>query len=161
VPVAAAAAGVGAFRGTGRRFEARGERAGVRVVDDYAHHPTEVAATLRAARVSAGGGRVLVLFQPHLFSRTRAFAEQFAAALDLADAAVVTDVYAAREDPEPGVDSSLITARMDSGEWVPDRFDAARRIADLARDGDLVITMGAGDVTELPETILERLGAAS
>jgi UDP-N-acetylmuramate--alanine ligase len=150
VPVAAAAAGVGAF-----------QRAGVRVVDDYAHHPTEVAATLRAARVSAGGGRVLVLFQPHLFSRTRAFAEQFAAALDLADAAVVTDVYAAREDPEPGVDSSLITARMDSGEWVPDRFDAARRIADLARDGDLVITMGAGDVTELPETILERLGAAS
>ena len=162
----AAAAGLAAFRGTGRRFDERGIVGGVRVVDDYAHHPTEVAALLRAARSVASGGRVLVLFQPHLYSRTRIFAAEFARALQLADAVVVTDVYAAREDPQPGVTGALITDRIpaDVGAmFVADRAEAARAVAGLARPGDLVLTVGAGDVTELGPAILallrERLGA--
>ncbi|WP_407342438.1 UDP-N-acetylmuramate--L-alanine ligase [Pengzhenrongella phosphoraccumulans] len=155
-----AVAGLGAFRGTGRRFEERGSAAGVRVVDDYAHHPTEVAALLRAARPVARGGRVLVLFQPHLYSRTRAFATQFARALDLADAVVLTDIYGAREDPDPTVTSALITdqvATPGKAELVPDRMAAARRIAERAEPGDLVLTVGAGDVTELAQVVLEAL----
>ncbi|MFC4556375.1 UDP-N-acetylmuramate--L-alanine ligase [Georgenia faecalis] len=155
-PVAMAAA-LGTFTGTARRFQARGEAGGVRVVDDYAHHPTEVAATLRTARLAAGEGRVIALFQPHLYSRTRTFAAEFARALDTADEAVVTDVYAAREDPEPGVDGSLITRTMERGRFVPDRVEAARAAARLARPGDLVLTVGAGDVTELGPVILDEL----
>ncbi|MPV39192.1 UDP-N-acetylmuramate--L-alanine ligase [Georgenia subflava] len=157
------AAALGEFTGTGRRFEPRGEAAGVRVVDDYAHHPTEVAATLATARLEAGEGRVLVVFQPHLYSRTQSFADAFAAALAAADRAVVTDVYAAREDPVPGVDGSLITRAMaahGAGEratYVADRLAAARVVADLAEPGDLVMTVGAGDVTELGDLILDRL----
>jgi len=153
----ALAAALGSFRGTGRRFEDRGTAAGVRVVDDYAHHPTEVAATLAAARLAAGDGRVLVLFQPHLYSRTRTFAAEFAAALSAADEVVVTDVYAAREDPVPGVDGSLITGRAEGARYVPGREDAAAAVAGLARPGDLVLTMGAGDVTELGPRILRLL----
>ncbi|KAE8762141.1 UDP-N-acetylmuramate--L-alanine ligase [Georgenia thermotolerans] len=154
------ATALGAFTGTGRRFEDKGSAAGVRVVDDYAHHPTEVAATLRTARLAAAGGRVLAVFQPHLYSRTQNFAAQFADALALADEAVVTDVYAAREDPVPGVDGALITAAAPAGareRYVADRLDAARAVADLARPGDLVLTLGAGDVTELGPVILEHL----
>lgn len=145
------------FRGTGRRFELRGQVGGVRVVDDYAHHPTEVAATLAAARMSAGAGRVLVLFQPHLYSRTRTFAGEFAESLGAADLAVVTDVYAAREDPEPGVDGALIADRVPGAQYVADPAGAAARIAALARPGDVVLTMGAGDVTELGPVILRHL----
>ncbi|WNB87549.1 UDP-N-acetylmuramate--L-alanine ligase [Cellulomonas sp. ATA003] len=155
--------GLAAFRGTGRRFEERGTAGGVRVVDDYAHHPTEVAALLRAARPVAGDGRVLVLFQPHLYSRTRTFAAEFATALDLADVAVVTDVYAAREDPDPAVTGASITdlaPRPGTAEHVPDRQAAARRIAALARPGDLVLTVGAGDVTELGPVVLAALADA-
>jgi len=162
VDPATAGAGLGAFGGTGRRFEDRGSADGVRVVDDYAHHPTEVAALLRAARPVASGGRVLVLFQPHLYSRTLAFASQFAAALDLADAVVVTDVYAAREDPDPAVTSALITdqvATTGKAEFVPGRLAAAQRIADRSVPGDLVLTVGAGDVTELAGVVLEALAA--
>jgi UDP-N-acetylmuramate--alanine ligase len=151
------AAALSAFRGTGRRFEPHGERRGVRVIDDYAHHPTEVEATLRTARQEAGAGRVLVLFQPHLFSRTRDFAERFAAALDHADEVVVTAIYPSREEPIPGVTSGLITTRMVRGTYVPDRHAAAREIARRARPGDLVLTMGAGDVTELADEILGLL----
>ncbi len=146
-----------AFTGTGRRFEERGRRSGVVVVDDYAHHPTEVAATLGAARAAAGDGRVLVLFQPHLFSRTRQFADRFAAALDLADEVVVTAVSAAREDPEPGVTSELLTRRMSRGRYVADRHEAAAVVAGAARPGDLVLTMGAGDVTDLADEIVGAL----
>ncbi len=153
-----AATGAGAFRGTGRRFEDRGSAGGVRVVDDYAHHPTEVAALLRAARSVAGTGRVLVLFQPHLFSRTRVFAREFAGALALADAVVVTGVYAAREDPEPGVTGASIVDAMDGyGEYVADRVEAALCVARAAHAGDLILTVGAGDVTELGSVILEEL----
>ncbi len=156
VPGDLAAAGLAQFVGTGRRFEERGTAGGVRVVDDYAHHPTEVAALLRAAR-SATQGRVLVLFQPHLYSRTLAFAGPFAEALELADVVVVTDVYAAREDPDPAVTGALITELMADARFVPDRVDAATLLADLAVPGDLLLTVGAGDVTDLGAQILARL----
>lgn len=148
---------LGAFGGTARRFELRGEAGGVTVVDDYAHHPTEVAATLQTARAAAGAGRVLVLFQPHLYSRTREFAGRFADALRAADYVVVTGIYGAREDPIPGVTSGLITAELDGSSYIEERIAAAEAIADEARPEDLVITMGAGDVTELASVILERL----
>ncbi|MFH5822584.1 UDP-N-acetylmuramate--L-alanine ligase [Georgenia sp. AZ-5] len=159
----AMARALAAFTGTGRRFEDKGAAAGVRVVDDYAHHPTEIAATLRTARLAAGEGRVLTLFQPHLYSRTQNFAEAFARALALADEVVVTDVYAAREDPVPGVDGSLITdamGRQGAGaraRYVADRREAAHEVAAAARPGDLVLTVGAGDVTELGPVILADL----
>ncbi|GAA2728620.1 UDP-N-acetylmuramate--L-alanine ligase [Cellulomonas aerilata] len=152
--------GLDAFRGTGRRFEHRGTAGGVRVVDNYDHHPTEVAALLRGARPVAAGGRVVVLFQPHLYSRTRIFATEFADALALADAVVVTDVYGAREDPDPDVSGATITDRMSDGahgEFVADRLAAARRVAELAAPGDLLLTVGAGDVTELADVVLSHL----
>lgn len=153
-----AAAGLAAFRGTGRRFEDRGSAGGIRVVDDYAHHPTEVAALLRAARAVVGDGRLVVLFQPHLYSRTRAFADEFAAALSAADEVVVTDVYAAREDPDPAVTGALIADRMgEKGRFVADRLAAARAAAALARPGDLLLTVGAGDVTALAPVVLDEL----
>ena len=156
VPSDVAVRALAGFRGTGRRFEDRGSRGGVRVVDDYAHHPTEVAALLRAARAVAGSGRVLVLFQPHLYSRTRAFAHEFAEALATADLAVVTDVYAAREDPDPAVTGALVTDAMPVGRGihVPDRVAAAAEVGRQARPGDLVLTVGAGDVTELAPVVL-------
>ncbi|WP_343036865.1 UDP-N-acetylmuramate--L-alanine ligase [Cellulomonas taurus] len=154
--------GLAEFRGTGRRFEDRGTARDIRVVDDYAHHPTEVAALLRTARTVVGDGRVLVLFQPHLFSRTRTFASEFAAALDLADLAVVTDVYAAREDPDPEVSGDTIVRqaiRPETLRFVADREEAAREIARAAAAGDLVLTVGAGDVTALGAVILAELAA--
>jgi len=157
-----AAEGLGAFRGTGRRFEDRGTVGGVRVVDDYSHHPTEVAALLRGARSVVGDGRVVILFQPHLYSRTRTFADEFGAALDLADVVVVTDVYGAREDPDPTVTGAMLVDRVptpDKATFVPDRLDAAHAVAAAARPGDLVLTVGAGDVTQLAAVVLDDLGA--
>lgn len=145
------------FSGTGRRFEKRGEAGGITVIDDYAHHPTEVEATLMAAREYAGEGRVIALFQPHLYSRTQNFAAEFAQALSLADRAIVTAVYAAREDPIPGVEGSLISDLMAGGEFVEDRAEAAAHAADVASAGDVILTIGAGDVTELGPVILERI----
>lgn len=155
--------GVSAFRGTGRRFELRGEAAGVRVVDDYAHHPTEVAALLTAARDVAGQGRVVALFQPHLYSRTRAFAQEFADALALADEVVVTGVYAAREDLDPEITASTIVDLMPDGmgRAVEDRSDAVAYIAGLVRPGDLALTIGAGDVTELGPLLLQSVERAA
>ena len=160
----AAATGLGAFRGTGRRFEDRGSAGGVRVVDDYAHHPTEVAALIRQARSVVGDGRVLVLFQPHLYSRTRTFAAEFGAALDLADVVVVTDVYAAREDPDPDVSGALIVDRVPSpgkATFVAGRLNSASAIAAEARPGDLLLTVGAGDVTLLAPVVLDLLSEAA
>ncbi len=115
VDPAAAAGALAHFTGASRRFEFKGEGRGVRVYDDYAHHPTEVRAALSAARSVAGGHKLHVLFQPHLFSRTREFAEEFAAALNTADTALVLDIYPAREDPIPGVSSQLIAAHLGAG----------------------------------------------
>ncbi|HEX6359656.1 UDP-N-acetylmuramate--L-alanine ligase [Actinophytocola sp.] len=152
--------GIAGFGGVRRRFEFKGRAGGVRVYDDYAHHPTEVAAQLRAARPAAHGGKLVVIFQPHLYSRTRLFAAEFGAALGLADEVVVLDVYGAREQPEPGVTSHLIVDAIPlPAERV--RFESSFErvpalVADLAQEGDLVLTMGAGDVTMLgPELIAE------
>ncbi|MGB2874236.1 MAG: Mur ligase domain-containing protein [Gaiellaceae bacterium] len=151
------------FRGAGRRFEPRGEARGVRVFDDYGHHPSEIAATLRTARSAASGGRVLVVFQPHLYSRTRHVAGELAGALAAADAVAVTDVYAAREDPVAGVSGKLVVdALVDERPgmpvaWTPALEDAARFLSRRARPGDLVLTIGAGDVERAAPMILEEL----
>jgi len=159
VPVADAVAGLAAYRGARRRMELVGEADGVQVIDSYAHHPTELAADLAAAREVAQGGRVIAVFQPHLFSRTRIFAAEFAAALGAADEALVLDVYAAREDPEPGVTGRLISDAVPGGRaiFVPDRTSVPAAIASLAKPGDLVLTMGAGDVTALGPRIVAAL----
>ena len=154
---------LGSFGGTGRRFEDRGQADGVRVIDDYAHHPTEIEALLHTAREVAQerGGRVLVLFQPHLFSRTRTFADRFGQALALADVVVVADVYPARENQAdfPDINGETVAQRVpgDRAVFVADRQDAAHTLAAQARPGDLLLTVGAGDVTELATTVLSDL----
>ncbi|MBE2997354.1 UDP-N-acetylmuramate--L-alanine ligase [Nocardiopsis sp. HNM0947] len=165
--------GIADFAGAARRFELKGEGAGVGVYDSYAHHPTEIEADLHATRAALesfgeespelAGGRVVAVFQPHLYSRTRFFADEFAAALDLADEVVVMEVYAAREDHDPDVTGELITSRIDrDGVWyVPGREAVVRKAAELARPGDIVLTMGAGDVTELGPHIVEALAASA
>jgi UDP-N-acetylmuramate--alanine ligase len=160
LPASGLTAGIARYGGVRRRFERRGEAGGVRVYDDYAHHPTEVEATLRAARTVAGDGRVVVAFQPHLYSRTAAFAPDFARALGLADEVVVLDVYGAREDPVPGVTGALVADAVPGGRasFVPDRAAVPAEVACRARPGDLVLTMGAGDVTALAPEILAALG---
>ncbi|WP_146362459.1 UDP-N-acetylmuramate--L-alanine ligase [Arthrobacter yangruifuii] len=155
-----AAAGLGTFSGAARRFEFRGAARGVQVFDDYAHHPTEVTAALKAARTVAGAHRVHVLFQPHLFSRTRSFAAEFAAALDLADTATVLDIYPAREDPIAGVTSELITSRLHvTGGYAGTADQAVAQVADGADAGDIILTVGAGDVTGLGAELVARLAA--
>ncbi|MEU0884681.1 UDP-N-acetylmuramate--L-alanine ligase [Lentzea sp. NPDC005914] len=150
--------GLAAFGGVRRRFEFKGRANGVSVYDDYAHHPTEVDAQLRAARPVAGAGRVIVVFQPHLYSRTRTFATEFAAALSLADEVVVLDVYGAREEPEPGVTGGLIADQVTASVHYEPSFDRVPAlVASLVRDGDLVVTMGAGDVTMLGPEIVSAL----
>ena len=156
------AAAIAGYRGARRRMELKGEARGVRVLDSYAHHPTELAADLRAARSitqHAGKGRVIAIFQPHLFSRTRIFAAEFGAALGLADEAIVLDVYAAREDPEPGVTGQLIVDAVPGGHarFVPDPARVAALIDAIAEPGDLVLTMGAGDITALGPRLVEIL----
>ena len=158
VDPAAAAAGLASFSGAARRFEAKGEAGGVRVFDDYAHHPTEVAAALGAARTVAGEHRVHVLFQPHLFSRTQEFAEEFAAALSLADTVRVLDIYAAREDPVEGVTSRLISDLLTvPGGYAPNAHGALQDIARSARSGDIILTVGAGDVTRFGPLLVDQL----
>ncbi|MET3905026.1 UDP-N-acetylmuramate--L-alanine ligase [Paenarthrobacter sp. 4246] len=157
VEPAAAAAALGHFTGASRRFELKGQGRGVRVYDDYAHHPTEVRAALSAARSVAGGNKVHVLFQPHLFSRTREFAKEFAAALDTADTALILDIYPAREDPIPGVTSDLIVDQLATGRLVA-ASEAVDALAAVAHDGDVVLTVGAGDVTAYGPVIVEALG---
>jgi UDP-N-acetylmuramate--alanine ligase len=165
------------YQGARRRMELKGEADGVRVFDSYAHHPTELAADLHAARdIAAAGsgghggvvppgasradGRIIAIFQPHLYSRTRIFAGDFGAALGLADQAVVLDVYAAREDPEPGVTGRLVADAVPGGQalFLPDRTQVAPLIARIAEPGDVVLTMGAGDVTALGPQLVEAIG---
>jgi UDP-N-acetylmuramate--alanine ligase len=149
------------FRGVHRRFEIRARVGGVTIIDDYAHHPTEVAANLRAAR--AGGWRTIwAVFQPHLYSRTEAMALEFGSAFDLADKVIVTDVYGAREAPVPGVTGELVAdaakARTEADVfYVPRRGDVAAFLAERVREGDLVLTMGAGDVTLIPNELAPLL----
>src|SRR6476469_43993 len=159
------AVAIAGYRGARRRMELKGEGRAVRVLDSYAHHPTELAADLRAARdvvEAAGKGRVIAIFQPHLFSRTRIFAAEFGAALALADEAIVLDVYAAREDPEPGVTGRLIVDDVPGGHarFVPETNRVAALIDAIAGPGDLVLTMGAGDITALGPRLVGRLGGS-
>ena len=150
------------FRGVGRRFELVGEAGGVVVVDDYAHHEAEIAATLDGARQAYPGRRLVAVFQPHLFTRTRDHGAAMGRALAAADLAVVTDVYPAREEPIPGVTGRLVLdAVLDAGgsaEWVPQRAGIGAALAGVVRSGDVVVTMGAGDVTRVGPDLLSRLG---
>ncbi|WP_030690091.1 UDP-N-acetylmuramate--L-alanine ligase [Streptomyces globisporus] len=150
-----------AYTGVGRRLQLKGEAEGVQVIDSYAHHPTEMTADLEAMRGAAGASRLLVVFQPHLFSRTQELGKEMGDALALADASVVLDIYPAREDPIPGVTSELIiTAAERAGADVTavhDKESVPDVIAGMAGPGDLVLTMGAGDVTDLGPKILARL----
>jgi UDP-N-acetylmuramate--alanine ligase len=161
----AQAAGVlGGFRGAGRRLELRGAAGGVTVFDDYGHHPAEVEATLAAIRELHSDARVLVLFQPHLYSRTRHLAEELGAALSHADAVCLTEIYAAREEPVPGVTGKLVVealARRRPGMWIgwaPELEHAGPMVARLAREGDVAVTMGAGNVDDAASVILGELG---
>jgi UDP-N-acetylmuramate--alanine ligase len=151
-----------AFGGTERRFELHGERRGVRVYDDFAHHPTEVAAALKAARAVVGEGKLITVFQPHLYSRTRLMHREFAEALALSDQVVVLDIYAAREDPEPGVTGVLVAdsfANQAQVHYVPLWDDAPAVAASLAATGDFIITMGCGDVYRMVPALLAALEA--
>lgn len=151
------------YGGTNRRFQLVGTVDDIRVYDDYAHHPTEVANTLKAARTGVAGtdGRVVVCFQPHLYTRTRDFWRELAAALELADQAVVMDVCGDREDPIPGIDGAMVANAVAPGtavvSYVPGWDDAAPTAAQLARPGDLVITVGCGDVTKVAPLIVDAL----
>jgi UDP-N-acetylmuramate--alanine ligase len=158
---AAALPAIATFEGTQRRFEFRGEVRGVRVYDDFAHHPTEIAAALTAARGVVGAGRLLPVFQPHLYTRTRRMAAEFAHTFEsLADHTTVVPIYGARQDPEPGVTGELITQRFaDPGgsRYIEDWADAARHAASLARDGDIVLSMGGGDIYRIVPQLLQAL----
>lgn len=160
LPGALLRAAAGEFAGTNRRFQPVAEVAGVRIFDDYAHHPTEVTATLTAARELTDGGRLVACFQPHLFTRTRDFAAEFGQALGLADVVVVCGIYPAREDPLPGVTGALVAQAVPAGvqiSYVEAIGDAAATLAALVRPGDLVVTIGAGDVTTVGPALAAAL----
>ena len=165
VTVPAMAPGLGAFGGVERRFQRLGEARGVTVVDDYAHHPTEIRATLAAARNAFPGRRLVAAFQPHLYTRTRDFAADFGAALAGADAIFLTDIYPAREQPIPGVSANLIAdAALAAGgalTWHGTRADLAAALAENVGAGDVVLTLGAGDITRTGRELLDRLAAAA
>lgn len=171
-PVAQVLDALAGFEGVRRRFELVGTANGVRVFDDYAHHPTEVRAALtalravarqdRSGRPSSGGGNSIVVFQPHLYSRTEAFAREFAAALDTADKVFVLDVYAAREQPLTGISGATIAEHVSVPvRYLPDFSSVAQRVAAEVGPGDVVVTMGAGDVTMLGPEIIAALQARS
>ncbi|MGW1722086.1 UDP-N-acetylmuramate--L-alanine ligase [Streptomyces sp. NPDC002306] len=164
VPAAELAPALAAYTGVKRRLQLTGEAAGVQVVDSYAHHPTEMTADLEAMRAAAGEARILVVFQPHLFSRTQELGKEMGQSLALADASVVLDIYPAREDPIPGITSELIieAARAAGADVtaVHDQAEVPEVVAGMAGPGDLVLTMGAGDVTDLGPQILDRLSRA-
>ena len=159
--VPAMAPGLAAFGGVERRFQRLGAVQGVDVVDDYAHHPTEVAATLAAARHAFPGRRLVLAFQPHLYSRTRDLQSDFASALSATDVLFLCDIYGAREAPDPDVTSALIGSRIEDGvlQWSGPRAQAAAALRRVVRSGDVVLTMGAGDITKTGPELLAALRA--
>ena len=163
IPAHNLASALGKYTGVKRRLQLKGEAAGVQVIDSYAHHPTEMTADLEAMRGAATDARLLVVFQPHLFSRTQELGTEMGQALALADASVVLDIYPAREDPVPGVTSALIidaaTAAGADVTAVHDKERVPEVVAGMAKPGDLVLTMGAGDVTDLGPRILDHLSS--
>lgn len=155
------AAGLATYAGTRRRMEFKGEVGGIRVYDSYAHHPTEIAGDLQAARSLAGNGRVVVAFQPHMVSRTRIFGTQMGEALGAADEVVLMDIYLAREDPDPEVGSALIAAAVPlpgAQVTLESDFDAtAHRLVERAHPGDVILTLGAGTVTKVADQVVALL----
>ena len=156
-PAADLLEGLASFQGAGRRFELKASIAGIRVIDDYGHHPTEIDVTLTAARRYAGDGRVLVIFQPHRYTRTQAFLNQFAETLDLADLAILLEIYPASEKPIAGVSASLIVQKMQHGKFIPNFLEASEEIISMAKPGDVILTLGAGDVNSLAPIIAQGL----
>jgi len=163
--VGMAVRGLSDFSGVERRFEVLGSVGDVTVVDDYAHHPTEVAATLAAARQRYPGRRLVAVFQPHLYSRTQANGDAFGIILAAADLVVVTSVYAAREEPIPGVTGEAVaTAASNAGvpvEWVPEFAELPTALTDLVQAGDVVLTLGAGDITKIGRQLLSSMQGAA
>ncbi len=162
VPFDKMAAGLAAFHGAKRRFQTKGHVGGVWVVDDYAHHPSEIKATLRAARETKPG-RLICAFQPHRYSRTQLLAKEFGTAFSDADLLVLTDVYSAGEAPIAGVSGETIKAEVERQTgahviYVPRREDVAAKLKELAQAGDLIITMGAGDIYRSGEELVALLG---
>jgi UDP-N-acetylmuramate--alanine ligase len=160
-PLDAMAKGLAGFHGVERRFQRIGDARGVSIVDDYAHHPTEIAATLAAARGAFAGRRIIAAFQPHLYTRTRDFSKEFGSALSAADAVFLTEIYPAREQPIPGVTAGLIELALAGGRlaWRGERTALAEALAAAVKPGDVVITIGAGDITRTGPELLQRLGA--
>ncbi|CAB4742784.1 unannotated protein [freshwater metagenome] len=156
-PAAEALNGLASFHGTGRRFELKATVHGIRVIDDYGHHPTEIDVTLTAAKRYAGDGRVLVVFQPHRYSRTQAFMNEFARALSIADEVVLLEIYAASEAPITGVTSETIAVQMEHGRFIPNFLEASDWVIDNAKPGDVIITLGAGDVNSLAPILSDGL----
>ena len=153
--------GIGSYSGVARRFERIGEAEGVVVVDDYAHHPTEISATLQAARQAFPERRLVAVFQPHLYSRTRDFAAEFGRSLALADVVFLTDIYAARESPIPGVSGEMVarSAREAGADvrYVPERADVTAEVAAELAPGDLCVTLGAGDLDQAARELVSLL----
>lgn len=164
IPFETITEGLARFTGVDRRFEHVGTARGITVVDDYAHHPTEILATLEAASASFPSRRIVAVFQPHLYSRTRDFMEAFAGAFFDADTLVVTDIYAAREQPIAGITGELLAslARQNGHHdvrYLPSVADVPRFVAELAREGDVVLTLGAGDITKHARTLFDTLAS--
>lgn len=150
------------FKNANRRFQFKGEADGVTVIDDYAHHPTEILATLSAAKNGAAGRRTVVVFQPHRYSRTQELFDEFALAFNNADVLYVLDIYAASEDPIPGISAEVLTENIrkyghKNVSYIGSITDAAKRVAADLRPNDLVLTLGAGSITQLSDQILEEL----
>ena len=145
------------FHGAGRRFELKGSVNGIRIIDDYGHHPTEIKVTLEAARRYAGGGKLLVIFQPHRYSRTKVFTKEFAESLSMADTVWMLEIYAASEQPITGVTSANIVKLMKNATFEPNFMTVTEEVAKVANPGDVIITLGAGDVSSLGTLILEEL----
>jgi UDP-N-acetylmuramate--alanine ligase len=156
-PAAELLAGLASFHGAGRRFELKGTVHGIRVIDDYGHHPTEITVTLDAAKRYAGDGRVLAIFQPHRYSRTQAFMKEFSTALDIADEVILLEIYAASEKPIPGVSAAQIASAMQHGQFIPNFIEASDWVIDNAKTGDVILTLGAGDVNSLAPIICDGL----
>jgi UDP-N-acetylmuramate--alanine ligase len=161
VTLEAMTGGLGEFGGVERRFQHLCDVGGITIVDDYAHHPTEIAATLEAARTSYPGRRLVAAFQPHLFTRTRDFSDAFAVALAAADSVLLAEIYPAREQPIPGITSDLIAAPLRragrAADWQGPRSELAEALAERVSEGDVVITIGAGDITRTGPELRERL----
>ena len=161
IPVEAIRTALDQFRGVDRRFQLRGRAAGVSVIDDYGHHPTEIKATLAAAQ-QCGFRKVHVIFQPHRYTRTRDLIEEFTSAFDDADSLFVLDIYAASEQPIEGITGEILAGRirektLTSGRYVSSPAEAVEAAAAVAEDGDMILTLGAGSVSQFGPMILDKL----